>query len=82
MKFRLPLILFAALFTMTAFSSCTKEFICQCTIEYSGQPGLPDPVVKEYPITDKKKDAEAACEGNSGTYRSGEIETKETCELF
>jgi hypothetical protein len=82
MKLRFPLFLATAFIITMGISSCTKDYICQCTIKYSGQPGLPDSVVKEYPIKDKKKDAKSVCEANSGTYRNGEILTQETCTLY
>ncbi len=81
MKFRLPLLM-AAAFLAIGFSSCTRDFICQCTISYSGQPGLPDTTIREYPIKDTKKNAQSACEGNSSTYEIGDIKTVEDCSLY
>lgn len=82
MKLRfLPALAFAFLFVIAA-SSCTREYICQCTIKYSGQPGLPDSSVKEYPITDTKDKAKSTCEANSGTYVNGAITAEENCHLY
>jgi hypothetical protein len=82
MKFRLPLLLVAAFVFIIGASSCTRDFICQCTIIYTGQPGLPDTLVREYPIKDKKKKAGSVCEANSGTYENGDIKTIEDCHLY
>lgn len=82
MKLRFPTIVAAAFFIGIAFSSCTREYICQCTIKYSGEPGLPDSTVREYEIRDTKKKAKSTCEANSGTYTTGNIKTEETCKIF
>ncbi|RYZ53966.1 MAG: hypothetical protein EOP49_06155 [Sphingobacteriales bacterium] len=82
MKFRFPVILAAAFLLMNLLSSCTRDYICQCTIKYTGQPGLPDSVVREYPVTDTKKKAKSVCESNSGTYETNGITTTETCKLY
>jgi len=74
--------LVASFLIMAGLSSCTRDYICQCTIKYTGQPGLPDSVVREYPIKDTKKKAKSVCEGNSATYTTGEITTTETCRLY
>ncbi len=65
-----------------SFTSCTREFTCQCYISYSGKPGLPDTLLKEYPITDSKKNAEKLCKGQSGTYEKDGITTVEDCNLW
>jgi hypothetical protein len=82
MKSRLPLIIAAAFILMAGVSSCNRDFICQCTIKYSGQPGLPDSLVKEYPIKDTKSKAKSVCEANSGTYENGGIKAEENCHLY
>lgn len=82
MKSRLPLFLAAGLFLITVASSCTRDYICQCTIKYSGQPGLPDSLIREYPIKDTKKNAKSTCEGNSGTYDTEGIRAEEDCRLY
>lgn len=63
-------------------TSCTREYICQCKMTYSGAPGLPESQVREYPITDTKKKARTACQESSRTYDSGGIHTVEECDLF
>lgn len=76
------------LFALSAFvlvlsaSSCTREYTCQCKMTYTGSPGLPQGQVREYPITDTKKNAQNACRGASKTYSSGGIQTTEDCDLF
>jgi hypothetical protein len=82
MKFRLLTILASAFIITTALTSCVHEYICQCVISYSGQPGLPDTTVNEYTIKDTKKKAESACEGHSGTYETNGIKTVEDCHLY
>ena len=82
MKFRLLLILAGAFIVTAGFSSCTRDYICQCTIIYTGQPGLPDTVVREYPIKDKKNKAGSVCEANSGSWENGDIKTIEDCHLY
>lgn len=82
MKLRFFLIPAACFLFITIMSSCTREYICQCTITYSGAPGLPDTTINEYIIRDTKKKAESACEANSGTYESGNIRSEEKCKLF
>ena len=67
------------LFTTT---SCTREYTCQCQMIYSGAPGLPEGEVREYMITDSKKNAESKCRGNSREYDNGNIHTIEECDLF
>jgi len=65
MRKLLPLILIAFVVTL---SSCTKEYICQCVVKYSGNPpALPDSTVFEFAIKDKKKEAAKKCEANSTT---------------
>ena len=64
------------------FSSCTRDYICQCTMTYEGKPGLPDSTLREYPITDTKQNAKKECEANSRTYESNGIITYEDCKLF
>ncbi len=64
-------------------ASCTREYTCQCQIKYTGQPGLPDSTIKEYPIRDTKEKARDLCKGNSqeATTTSG-ITTTEICDLY
>lgn len=72
----------AALIALISTTSCTKEYVCQCTITYSGIAGLPDTVVKEYDIRDTKSKAKSICEGNSATIEKDNVKTVETCKLF
>lgn len=82
MKLRFSNIVVALLIAVTALSSCTRDYICQCTIKYSGQPGLPDSSMKEYPVKDTKKKAKSVCESNSGNYETNGIRAEETCRLY
>ena len=81
MTLRSTLLLGAAILAF-ACSSCTHEYICHCNIKYSGQPGLPDSMVHEYPIRDKKDAARSACQGNSVHTTQNGITTDENCDLF
>ncbi len=71
----------AAIFSLSV-ASCTKDYTCQCTISYSGAPGLPDTVVRAYTIRDKKTEAQNLCRANSSTSTNSGITTDESCELF
>lgn len=82
MKFRTGTLLALAILISLGFSSCTREYICQCTITYSGQVGLPDTAVQEYAISNTKKKAKAKCEENSSTFERDGIKAVETCELY
>jgi hypothetical protein len=82
MKIR-PAVFPLAFFVLIGFSSCVREYTCQCVIKYSGQPGLPDSVIKEYSIRDTKKKAKSLCQGNStAPVTNGGITTEEVCDLF
>lgn len=82
MKSFKTLIFSAAVLSIIGASSCTKEYVCQCTIQYSGAVGLPDTTVNEYQIRDTKKNAKSICEGSSATYQKDNVKTVETCKLF
>lgn len=82
MKLFPSLVLPVALFALVMTTSCTQEYTCQCTIRYSGGPGLPDSTINEYPITDTKKKAKSACEAKSATYTTGSVTATETCRLY
>jgi len=82
MKLRLSTVLVILFLSITVFSSCTKEYKCRCVISYSGEPGLPDTVIKVYPVTDKKEQAQAVCEENSDSTVTGRITTVEKCKLY
>jgi hypothetical protein len=82
MKLRPGILLVVALFMIMGLSSCVHEYICQCTIVYEGQPGLPDTLIKEYNISDTKKKAKNKCQANSSDAEKDGIKTKETCDLY
>lgn len=75
------LIALSAVVLLTA-TSCTREYVCQCKMIYSGAPGLPNGEVREYPITDSKKNAESSCKASSKEYDKDGIHTIEECDLF
>ena len=82
MTLRFTLLLGAAALAITC-SSCVREYTCHCDIKYSGQPGLPDSLVREYPIRDTKDKAKSLCEQNSThTTDASGIKTDEDCALF
>lgn len=72
----------AVLLLISGLSACTREYTCQCEIKYSGQPGLPAPVQREYTIRDTKKKAANICEDNSSNSDAGGVHTEETCEIY
>ncbi len=82
MKLRQALLLVVVFSAMISMSSCVRNYICHCTITYSGQPGLPDSTFKEYNITDKKAKAKSTCTGNSKTFVNNSDTTKENCFLY
>lgn len=65
-------------------SSCTREYICQCEIAYSGRPDLPDTLINEYKLTNTQEKARKLCEDGSGEYYSETdgVKTVETCRLY
>jgi hypothetical protein len=81
MKLR-PGFLLAAAFIVLVMSSCMREYICQCHIVYSGQPGLPDTTVNEYTIINNKKKAKSECNSHSTSTTKNGIKTVETCDLY
>jgi hypothetical protein len=83
MTLRSTLLLGAAALAITC-SSCVRDYTCQCTIKYTGQPSLPDSTLREYPIRDKKDAAKTLCEENSvhETDQATGIKTDEDCKLF
>ncbi len=81
MQLRTTLLLAVAGATLF-FSSCVRDYTCQCQIVYTGTPGLPDTVIKKYQVTDTKKKAKSICEQNSTTSDNNGIHTKEDCKLF
>lgn len=76
----LPFILVALI---VCASSCTKEYICQCVVKYSGNPpALPDSSVFEFAIKDKKDEAAKKCEANSASLTQDNITMDEKCQLY
>ncbi len=64
-------------------SSCTREYICQCSLTYDGvQPGLPDSAIHEFKIKDVKDEAIKKCETNSNSSSLNGVTTTEKCRLF
>jgi hypothetical protein len=65
-------------------TSCTREFICQCKVKYTGNvPGLPDSVINEYIVKDTKGGAIKKCEANSSTITDASgINLVEECKLY
>ena len=68
--------------SLSVFSSCTRDFICECVLTYEGKPGIPASLPREYPITDTKQNAKKTCEAASRTYEENGILTHEDCKLF
>jgi|JI6StandDraft_1071083.scaffolds.fasta_scaffold560398_1 hypothetical protein len=80
MKKILPVLLISMILIV---SSCTQEYICQCSIKYTGNPpGLPDSSVVEFKIRDKKKEAIKNCEANSTTSTKDGITFIEKCRIY
>ena len=82
MKLRLGSMVALCFITMFGMSACVKDYICQCQISYTGQPGLPDTTIKEYNITDTKKKAKSTCESNSSASDRNGIHTVVNCYLY
>lgn len=69
--------------TTLTITSCTRVYICQCVVKYTGNPpGLPDTAVHEFNIRDTKKGAKSACEANSTTVTQDNITMTEKCQLY
>ena len=86
MKFRTFILLAVAITGFITMSSCTKNYTCQCSIIYSGYPGLPDSSTTSFQITNTKASAKSTCSAQSGTYSNTDnngvvIKTVETCAL-
>ncbi len=76
-------LLLVAILSIFTLGSCTQEYICQCDISYEGnQPGLPEPVIKEFFIKDKHDEASSKCEANSTEFTADDITMKQKCRLF
>ncbi len=63
-------------------TSCVRDYVCQCEIKYSGQPGLPDSSMRSYTVRDTKKNARSLCEQNSFVHEDGDIRADEVCNLY
>ena len=80
MKKLLPVLIIPLLFLA---ASCTREYDCQCVIQYTGNPpGLPDSSIVEFKIRNKKKEAAKECEANSTTSTKDGITLIENCRLY
>ena len=82
MTYRFFKLLVLMMVVLTGFSACVRDYTCKCTIVYSGAPGLPDSLVRDVPIRDKKDKAKSLCEQNSNSSQSGNIKTVETCKIY
>jgi hypothetical protein len=68
---------------LACMSSCTREYICQCRIKYTGAtPGLPDSTVVEFKVKNTRKEAQAQCKANSLVSTKDGVTLTETCELY
>jgi hypothetical protein len=77
MKKALLLIAFSGLF----FTSCKKEYTCECTVTTSGA-GIPTTSTSaSSTIKDKKADAKTACENGNSTSTVFGITTTSKCEI-
>lgn len=77
------LLLLALLISVFTFTSCTREYICQCAIKYTGNPpGLPDSSIVEFKIMNKKDEAIKQCEANSTTFTKDGITFEEKCRIY
>ena len=87
MKIRFSVMLVMVFAGVISMSSCIKNYTCQCSIVYSGYPGLPDSTTTSYEIKDSKSNAKSKCSAQSGTYTNTDnngtqIQTVETCALY
>lgn len=65
-----------------SLTSCVREYICQCKITHSGKPGLPEPYIREYKVTNTFKEAELECVNRSRQYVEDGVTTIEDCQLY
>ena len=82
MKLRPGLLIAVLLVMLVAVTSCRRDYVCRCEISYSGQPGLPDTLYRDYHITDTKDIARSLCEANSSETEKEGVKTVETCYLY
>jgi hypothetical protein len=75
--------LLLSLMLLTTVSSCTREFVCQCEVKYSGtEPGLPEVSYNEYIVKDSKESAAKKCAANSTVVTTNGVTLTETCKLY
>ncbi len=80
MKMRLAILSFVLIAFM---SSCTREYICQCKIKYTGPvPGLPDSSIVEFKIKNTRQEAQTQCKANSLTSTKDGVTLIEECQLY
>ena len=82
MKLRTGLLVAIASVLILGLNSCVRDYICQCEIAYTGQPGLPDTLITDYTLTDTKKNAESLCKEKSNETTEDGVTTVETCDLY
>lgn len=82
MKLRSSLLLIFALLGVLSLNSCVKKYTCECSIVYSGAPGLPDSTTNSYEITDTKSNAESLCSEESFEHEENGIKVVEKCKLY
>jgi hypothetical protein len=63
-------------------TSCTREYICQCKIKYTGKPGLPDSSMQEFLLKNTLKQATADCAANNTSLTTNGVTLTETCQLY
>lgn len=79
MKKTLSIIGLLLAITMT---SCVRDYTCQCKITFSGKPGLPEPQIREYSVSNTLKEAKKECSDRSQIYIVDGVTTTEECELY
>lgn len=82
MTSRGSVLLLLAISGIVLLNSCTKKYTCQCSIKYSGTPGLPDSTANEYEIINSKTNAEKICKDASFEKEQNGIKVVETCKLY
>lgn len=77
-------VIYAILFLLisTALTSCVKEYTCQCEISFTGKPGLPEPYIRDYKMSNTFKEADQECTNRSRQYSDDGVITTERCELY
>lgn len=77
-------LIYIAVILLSVFSltSCVKDYTCQCKITFTGKPGLPEPYIREYSLSNTIEEAKQECENRSRHYVEDGITTTEECELY